>query len=96
MEARRLAMLRGQLAAWQHARSIRIYATALDQHLRLVTDPVAAHSARRWLAWIRAYADRIDPSRQPSGMPPDRRIGPDDLRPFLDGWSPYGPDHRHR
>jgi len=71
-------------------------AAMLAQHLRLVDDPVAAQSAWAWLGWIRAYADRIDPSRQPPGRTPVPWVGPDDLRPFLDGWSRYGPDHRHR
>lgn len=50
--------------------------------------------ARQWTDWIDSYRQEIDPLRHPLGMPAVRDPSPEDLRPFLNGWSPYGPDAR--
>jgi hypothetical protein len=52
-------------------------------------------SAGDWIDWIVAYRDQINPVRQPPVMPATPDPSPDDLRPFLEGLSPYDPDsHR--
>jgi hypothetical protein len=40
----------------------------------------------------RQLSAAIDPLRHPPVMPAVRDPCPEDLRPFLNGWSPYGPD----
>jgi hypothetical protein len=45
-----------------------------------------------WIAWIRRYLDeRVDPLASPPTMPAAPEPRPDDLKPFLDGFSPDGP-----
>jgi hypothetical protein len=51
--------------------------------------------APEWTDWIASYQQEIDPLRHPPVMPAVRDPSPEDLRPFLNGWSPYGQDtHR--
>jgi hypothetical protein len=47
-----------------------------------------------WVDWIAAYRDGIDPLKHPPVMPEAPDPSPEDLRPFLKGWNPYGPDSR--
>jgi hypothetical protein len=49
-----------------------------------------------WIAWAEGYADGLDPVI--NGVVPLQIPKPttEDLRPFLDGWSPSGPDHGRR
>jgi len=48
--------------------------------------------APEWTDWIASYRQEIDPLRHPQVVPAVRHPSPEDLRPFLNGWSPYGPD----
>jgi hypothetical protein len=50
--------------------------------------------APEWTEWIASYRQEIDPFRHPPVMPTVCDPSPEDLRPFLNGWSPYGPDTR--
>jgi hypothetical protein len=50
----------------------------------------AVEASHQWIAWIRHYADRVDPIRQLPGLPDETAIGHDELRPYLDGFSPDG------
>lgn len=58
----RLAELRDQIAAWRLARRVRAYCDELARRLEAAHDPHAAASWE-WIAWARAYADKIDPLR---------------------------------
>jgi len=49
-------------------------------------------AAEQWLAWVSEYKQRTDPFRQPIRMPPERKPTKEELKPFLDGWNPYGPE----
>jgi hypothetical protein len=51
--------------------------------------------APEWTDWIASYRHEIDPFRHPPVMSAVRDPSPEDLRPFLNGWSPYTPEtHR--
>jgi hypothetical protein len=53
----------------------------------------------RWVAWARAAADRIDPTRGSAALSAvDFDVGPrpKDLRPFLGDWSPHRPEREYR
>ena len=58
---------------------------------------VRGDEAEEWVRWSREYADAIDPLRDGVRAPdaPDS-VPLDELSPFLDGWSPYGPEHGAR
>ncbi|MFG2276037.1 hypothetical protein ACGFNY_40535 [Streptomyces chartreusis] len=88
LEDHRLKALRTQVHAWQEATAIRAYCDALDDHHAI---PGAPEALTAWTAWARLYADRIDPVPQNPGLPEPPTITPEDLRPYLRGWSPYEP-----
>ncbi|MFJ8536829.1 hypothetical protein [Streptomyces sp. NPDC093591] len=89
IEDHRQKTLRTQVQAWHEATAIRAYCRALEDHHGTSPDAVAA--VTRWIAWARTYADRIDPVPQNPGLPDPPAITPEDLRPYLHGWSPYEP-----
>jgi hypothetical protein len=90
VEAHRAKHLRAQADAWQEADRLRRYCDALE----------SAHGAdagtAEWVAWARAYADRLDPLTEPPKVPEPPEPRPEALQEFLpDGWSAYGPEQRH-
>jgi hypothetical protein len=83
--------LRAQVEGWEQAHRIRTFCEALVRaapgNAELTAD------ARSWLQWVQAYADSLDPFTPGVPVAPeDRKITPEDLRPYLGRWSPYGPD----
>ncbi|MFD9122296.1 hypothetical protein [Streptomyces bottropensis] len=88
LEDHRLKALRTQVQAWQEATAIRAYCDALEDHH---ATSGKAEAATAWATWARDYADRIDPVPQNPGTPEPPAITPEDLRPYLRGWSPYEP-----
>lgn len=88
-------ILDGQAQAFERSRRLGRYCDRLEQ--RIADDdsgsPEAA-SATAWLAWARTYAESLDPFGTLPTMPAAPEFGPRDLEPFLDGWSPYGPEGR--
>ncbi len=88
-----------QLDAWQRAAGIRQFCSMLEMTADGCDDPGQRYAVRRWIAWATAYADAVDPVRTPANLTgPDFEPEPDpeDLRPYLDGWSPHGPDLGYR
>jgi hypothetical protein len=87
-EHRRGEAAKGQAAAWADAERIRAYCSAMTD--RYSDD----QQSLDWATWARAFADRIDPLASAPEIPQPGDISPEDLRPFLRGWNPYGPDRR--
>ncbi|MBX7554370.1 hypothetical protein K1Y78_42125 [Streptomyces sp. tea 10] len=85
----RVQTLRAQVQAWQEATAIRAYCDALADHQNAT--PGSAEAVTAWIAWARAHADHIDPVPQNPGLPEPPAITPEDLRPYLHGWSPHEP-----
>jgi hypothetical protein len=88
VEDHRLKVLHTQVQAWQEATAIRAYCDALENHHRAVGE---AEADAAWTTWARACADRIDPLPRNPRLPDPATIMPEDLRPYLHGWSPYEP-----
>jgi hypothetical protein len=89
-EHHRGELLREHAARWREAEAIRTYCDAAQ----------AAYGddarALEWIRWSRNYANQVDPLRAPPRIPEvPELVSPEELRPFLDGWDPYGP-HRRR
>jgi hypothetical protein len=85
----RLDVLRNRVRTWGEAEAIRAYCEAVET--RYGADAIAADpDAAQWLAIARDYADE---AQRVPGMPPDPEITHERLKPYLGGWSPYGP-HR--
>jgi hypothetical protein len=92
VESHRADHLRRQVDDRRHASEIRaLVAAARDAAgATWAIDP----KTEEWLTWASDHADEIDPLRAPMHMldPPEATSSA--LQPFLDGWSPYGPDRR--
>jgi|SRR5579872_3284198 len=82
-------VLRNRVRAWEEAEAIRVYCASVEE--RYGADAIAADpDASKWLALARKHADH---AQQLPHMPADPEITHDGLKPYLGGWSPYGP-HR--
>jgi hypothetical protein len=88
VESARLAVLDEQLRARRLAGDIRAFVA----DAAACPDPVSATHRDRWLSWLTTYADGIDPRLHPLDVPDAPEPTPQALLPFLDGWSPYGPE----
>lgn len=89
-ENHRGEVLRDQVARWRTAEEIRAYCDAATASYP--DDP----STAEWIAWARCYADELDPLRIAPRMPAAPEwVSAEELRPYLDGWDPYG-SHRRR
>ncbi|MEU4294799.1 hypothetical protein AB0E63_41810 [Kribbella sp. NPDC026596] len=84
--AHRSQVLIGEVQRWRLATEIRQYCDALERNV----DP--ADESATWIAWARSHADAIDPLISPPAFPIDPDLKPEDLKPHLGRWSPYGPD----
>ncbi|MFE6530140.1 hypothetical protein ACFVMA_14495 [Streptomyces rochei] len=86
-------ILREQAKQWQEAHTLRQYCDALERRLDEPAETdTDVESARAWLRWAREYAEALDPLTQRPTMPSGLAFEPEDLKPYLDGWSPYGPE----
>ncbi|MGV9663779.1 hypothetical protein [Nocardia niigatensis] len=85
------------LHAWHDAQGLRqICAVLADAAVAADADgdPPRAANLRSWCATGLALADRMDPTADPASLGDidfDVEPGPDDLRPFMAGWSPNEP-----
>ncbi|AJC53656.1 hypothetical protein GZL_01052 [Streptomyces sp. 769] len=50
--------------------------------------------AEAWLSWAKTHVRALDPLSGPLRLPEVPAPRHDDLKPFLNGWSPYGPFDR--
>lgn len=86
LEHHRGKVLVAQVDQWKRAIDIRAYCDELE-----ALQPSGPASAE-WVAWARAHADDVDPTKAPQQLPgPPAKVPLDELKPFLDGWSPHGP-----
>lgn len=91
IETDRAAPLRAQADAWHEAEGLRRYCDAAE----------AAHGddprTAAWLAWARAYAERLDPLTEPPTMPKPPEPTSEALQKHLpEGWSAEGPERGAR
>ncbi|MFJ9357027.1 hypothetical protein [Streptomyces mirabilis] len=92
-QARFGTILREQARQWQEAHALRQYCDALERRLNVAAEEnVDVKSARAWLRWARDYAETLDPLTELPTMPSGLAFEPEELKPHLNGWSPYGPE----
>ena len=84
-----------RLDAWEFSLRLRRYCDALDALIQ-ETKPSDAIGSQDWALWARSYAESIDPLGEVPTVPVVPEPKAEDLKPFLDGWSPYGPDSSFR
>jgi hypothetical protein len=88
-ESRRVQHLRIQIARWKESTEMmRFIAAARTSH---PDNDEFVRRAAAWLEWAEEYAMSIDPLEGALAMPIDRPFSPEELKPFLGGWDPYGP-----
>ncbi|WP_327177056.1 hypothetical protein OG599_18390 [Streptomyces sp. NBC_01335] len=94
VEAQFAEVLRAQAGRWEEATALGRYCDALEHRLTGVTglDEADLASAQQWLAWARRYVESLDPLARIPSMPAARDQKPEGLKPYLNGWSPYGPE----
>jgi hypothetical protein len=91
-EAYRTDILLRQLDGWLRARQVRDYLDVMQETIDSITDPDDAVAAKEWHRWAEEWVASADPLAQPLAMPAVPEPKPDDLKPFLKGWNPYGPE----
>jgi hypothetical protein len=89
-EAHLSGILRQEVSDWQLAASLGPYLDAAEARIPAIPASKQA-AALAWLAWARQHRDTIDPLNGELAMPQVPGPSPEDLVPFLDGWTPYGP-----
>ncbi|MCT2265966.1 hypothetical protein M3F32_15515 [Dietzia cinnamea] len=90
-EHHRAHVLTEQLDRWRRAQELDLYLKAM--RARTETLPAEEHhDAYQWLAWVQQHRDSTEPLTGTLAMPPTPDPTPEDLKPHLGGWSPYGPD----
>ncbi|WP_327304011.1 hypothetical protein OG730_10575 [Streptomyces sp. NBC_01298] len=92
IQAQLVTVLREQAKGWHQASTLSQYCDAMERRLAASDDSAApeAVSTRQWLEWARAYVGSLDPLRELPGMPVTRAPEPEELKPYLSGWSPRG------
>jgi hypothetical protein len=71
------------------------YLSALRDHIESLTDPDELSAAHEWEEWVSSHRAGVDPFTERVGMPSIPEPKPEDLKPFMRGLSPYGPEARH-
>jgi uncharacterized protein YeaO (DUF488 family) len=89
-EACRAKHLLQQAHDWRRARRVRDYLEAMQSVVDTIEDPDDAIAAKEWHQWAEEWAASSDPLARRLAMPVISEPKPDDLKPFLQGWSPYG------
>lgn len=90
-EYHRASVLSAQMDRWRRTQDLDQYLAAM--RARAQTLPAEEHhDAHQWIAWVQQHRDAIDPLTKALAMPPIPDPKPEDLKPHLGGWSPYGPE----
>ncbi|MFI6107153.1 hypothetical protein [Streptomyces sp. NPDC051310] len=82
-----------QEAAWRHATCLTEYVSAARTRVDAMPPGRARTEAEAWISWAAATVQRLDPLNTPPRLPDIPEPRPDDLKPFLGHWSPYGPTY---
>lgn len=82
---------RTQENAWRHAAGLAEYISALRLHAETLSARQERDDAEAWIAWAESHVRRLNPLNGTLRLPDIPEPRADDLRPFLRGWSPYGP-----
>ncbi|WP_314324217.1 hypothetical protein [Paenarthrobacter ilicis] len=90
-ENHRAAVLLDQAERFQRVKLFRDYIEAAKSRLGAMDSGPAAE-ARTWLEWAEAHTDAIDPMLEEIRTPEDPKADAEAIKPFMEGWSPYGHD----
>ena len=90
-EHHRTQTLRDQASRWDEHRRITDYITAMHTNLAAITDDHDRHAAEEWLRWAQTHHAGLNPLTGTLAMPEPPTPTPENMTPFLDGWSYYPP-----
>jgi len=90
VEASRVKHLDRQLNDWIRYRQLREFLAAMRRTIEQTVAEADRPAVEEWLAWAERHAAQLDPLARRLAMPEPPEPQPEALRPFLDGWSPYG------
>jgi hypothetical protein len=88
---RLVAELEDQVKHWRQMKELQQYCDALEVRIQDADDDEPVDEARRWLAWARDHAEIMNPLCQ-LPVTPTPKLRPEELEPYLDGWSPRALD----
>ncbi|MEU9615165.1 hypothetical protein AB0D56_27000 [Streptomyces sp. NPDC048209] len=89
-EAYRARHLEAQNAAWRRAAGLVEYLGALRLHAERLPLGPAKDEAEAWIAWAEGHVQRLNPLNGSPLMPEIPEPRAEDLKPFMQGLSPYG------
>ncbi|NQE90265.1 hypothetical protein [Nocardia terpenica] len=95
-DAHRAKVFREQAKRWRQLHELDEYLAAMQSHIAGIDDEHDAEEAARWLEWASNHRKELDPLHGRLGMPAIPKPSAEDLKPYLNGWSYYGPDHSSR
>jgi hypothetical protein len=91
VEAGRVEQLHKQAKQWRQAQQLREYVAAMKDTIDTLIDSGEVLSAQERLVWARTYLASFDPLARRMAIPEPPKATAEALKPFLDGWSPFGP-----
>ncbi|WP_331732378.1 hypothetical protein OG592_41640 (plasmid) [Streptomyces avidinii] len=86
----RIRQLDSQEAAWRRATRLSTYLEAAKAHVATLAPGPERTAAEEWMQWATEHVARAHPMFQQLRLPEIPEPRADDLKPFLQGWSPYG------
>ncbi|MEV4445603.1 MULTISPECIES: hypothetical protein [Streptomyces] len=92
-EAYRVRHLEAQHAAWQRAAGLVEYVGAPRLHAEGLPPGPAREETQAWIAWAESHVQRLNPLNGSPSLPEIPEARTEDLKPFMHGWSPYGPTY---
>lgn len=94
-EHHRAEVLHARASQWQTHDLLTRYAAAVSAEVETL-DGEDRGAAAEWLTWVTGHLEETRPFRTPPTTPATPDPKPDDLKPFMKGLSPYGPDDQFR
>jgi hypothetical protein len=91
-EAYRATALNAQVDAWLRADQVLQYILAMQSRIDTIDDADERAAAKEWCEWAEGWAEAHDPLSRTVGMPEVPEPRAEDLRPFLGGLNPFGPN----
>ncbi|MEU7913928.1 hypothetical protein [Microbispora bryophytorum] len=98
-EERRRRLFANALEAWRSAAELRRFCAVLQESAAANEDAETVKNLTLWIRWGQSLTDTLDPVLAPGALAEedfDPELDGDELRPYLDGWSPYGPHIEYR
>ena len=87
-------VLQAQFEDWQRAKELERFIREMGETVSALEDEESRSKASEWFEWSKTQVENMNPLLRPLRMPEVPEPKADELRPFLSGWSPYGPESR--